>query len=116
MADKKRVIINADDFGYSDERNKGIVESFVSGVVSSVSLLVNGSSALDAIRLAEENAIPLGLHLNLTEGLPIRKAKNTLTDKSGFLRGKMGFREALENGQIDKTEVKLSKQASQGRG
>lgn len=108
MADKigkKKIIINADDFGYSAERNKGIVESFVRGVVSSVSLLVNGSSALEAIALAKGNMMPLGLHVNLTEGRPLRKGHNTLTDESGFLRGKMGFREALRNGQINEAEV-----------
>ena len=105
---RKQVIVNADDFGYSDERNKGIVESFKFGVVSSVSLLVNGSSAREAIQLAQVNEMPLGLHLNLTEGLSIRKVKNTLTDDSGFFRGKMGFREALRDGRIDKLEVKYS--------
>jgi len=102
---RKSIIINADDFGYCDNRNAGIVKSFNQGVVSSVSLLVNGASAKQAVCLAREHSIPLGLHLNLTEGRPIAQNHRTLIGNNGCLRGKMGFRESLKLGQIDAIEV-----------
>ena len=101
------LVINADDFGYCDQRNRGIVESFQNGVVSSASLLANADRALEAVQLSEEYGIPLGLHLNLTEGRPIKILYNSLTSEKGFLRGKFKFREALKNGEIDLDEVCL---------
>lgn len=111
MADKFTVkgtrvlIINADDFGYCDQRNRGIVESFQAGVVSSATLLVNADKALEAVKLSNEHGIPLGLHLNLTEGRPITACHNSLTADNGLMRGKFGFREALKSGEINLDEV-----------
>ena len=101
------LIVNADDFGYCDQRNQGILESFQYGVVSSVSLLVNSVNASEAVQMAKTYGIPLGLHLNLTEGYPMERHHKTLTSHRGFMRGKFGFREALKSGIIDLDEVKM---------
>ena len=45
------LVINADDFGYCEQRNRGIVESVQSGVVSSTSLLVNADKDRKSTRL-----------------------------------------------------------------
>lgn len=100
------LVVNADDFGYCDQRNRGIVESFQNGVVSSASILPNADKAFEAVQLSEKYGIPLGLHLNLTEGRPIKTRNNTLTER-GLLRGKFKFREALKNGEIDLDEVHI---------
>ena len=100
------LVINADDFGYCEQRNRGIVESVQSGVVSSTSLLVNADKALEAVKLAREYSIPLGLHLNLTEGRTMKSRLSSLTLENGFMRGKFGFRKALENGEIDLNEAR----------
>lgn len=47
-----KLIVTGDDFGYCPQRNRGIVECFLAGAVSNVSLLVNGSAAADAAKLA----------------------------------------------------------------
>ena len=104
------LIVNADDFGYCEQRNRGIVKSFQDGIVSSASLLVNAESALEAIQLSKKCGIPLGIHLNLTEGRPIKSKTHykSLTSEEGFLRGKFGFREALKNEEIDLDEVNFN--------
>lgn len=102
----KQLVVNADDFGYCDQRNRGIVESFQDGVVSSASLLVNAVKASDGVKLSRHYGIPLGLHLNLTEGSPIKQKCSSLTSENGFFKGKFGFREALMRGEIDLKEVK----------
>jgi hypothetical protein len=56
----KILIITADDFGYDDDRNRGIVESFTKGAITRTSLLVNGVSCVNACRLAKLYNIPLG--------------------------------------------------------
>ena len=45
----KRLIVNADDFGFSPNRNRGIIESVEKGIVTSVSILVNFPAAEEAI-------------------------------------------------------------------
>jgi len=79
------VIINADDFGYAEERDRGILEAAVKGCVSSVSILANGRNAEVAVerwkKLRDEpqtsDKCPgLGLHINFTEGEPIAAAED----------------------------------------
>ncbi|XP_061187842.1 carbohydrate deacetylase-like [Saccostrea echinata] len=103
---RKLLVINADDFGYSVVRNKGIVECFQEGAISGVTLMVNGVAAEDGARRAKEVGMPTGMHLNITEGNPIGKMSKTLTDDKGKFLGNFGFREALANGKIDLEEVK----------
>ncbi|KAJ8312906.1 hypothetical protein KUTeg_010279, partial [Tegillarca granosa] len=54
------LVINADDFGYSKERNEGIVECFKQKIITSTSLLVNGIAVSDAARLSLQHEIPTG--------------------------------------------------------
>ncbi|XP_014778293.1 carbohydrate deacetylase isoform X1 [Octopus bimaculoides] len=99
-----KLIINADDVGYSQIRDEGIAECIDAGSVTSCSLLVNGVSAKSII-IARCPKVSLGLHLNLTEGCPIGSLYDTLTNEEGFFRGKFGFREAVDNGKIDSEEI-----------
>uniref|UniRef100_A0A452I2U1 Carbohydrate deacetylase n=1 Tax=Gopherus agassizii TaxID=38772 RepID=A0A452I2U1_9SAUR len=104
-----KLIVTGDDFGYCPRRNQGIVECFLAGAVSNVSLLVNGSAAADAAQLARRHNIPIGLHANLSEGSPVCKAlkkNSSLLNKDGFFHGKMGFRTVLAKGLLKMSEVK----------
>mmetsp|Transcript_6411 Transcript_6411/g.11002 ORF Transcript_6411/g.11002 Transcript_6411/m.11002 type:complete len:641 (-) Transcript_6411:3194-5116(-) len=64
-------IVTADDLGYSQLRDQGIVAGIENGVVSRASLLVNGLSAEYAANQAKDKNICTGLHVNLTEGFPV---------------------------------------------
>ena len=66
------LIIVADDFGVSEQRNLGILHAMEAGVVTLASVMVNGAAAEAGIQLARERGFlgRLGLHLNLTEGRP----------------------------------------------
>ncbi|XP_007422504.1 carbohydrate deacetylase [Python bivittatus] len=104
-----KLIITGDDFGYCPRRNQGIVECFLTGAISNVSLLVNGSAVSDAVQLAKKHCIPIGLHANLSEGTPVcpaLKKKSTLLNKEGFFHGKMGIRTSLNKGLLNMAEVK----------
>ncbi|NWV01470.1 YDJC deacetylase, partial [Upupa epops] len=104
-----KLIVTGDDFGYCPRRNQGIVECFLAGAVSNVSLLVNGSAAADAAELARRYNIPIGLHANLSEGSPVckmLKTNSSLLNQDGFFHGKMGFRTALSKGLLNMSEVK----------
>lgn len=67
---RKRLIITADDFGYSKQRDAGILSAFHRKSITRASLLVDGENARQAALLAKLHGIPLGLHFNITEGYP----------------------------------------------
>ncbi|XP_061116732.1 carbohydrate deacetylase [Conger conger] len=107
---KVKLVVTGDDFGYCPRRNRGIVDCFQAGAISNVSLLVNGCSAKDAADLAKRYDMPIGLHANLSEGLPVcsnLRSGTTLLNKDGFFHGKMGFRKQLQNGQLRMAEVEM---------
>jgi predicted glycoside hydrolase/deacetylase ChbG (UPF0249 family) len=59
----RRLIVNADDFGASRGINRGIVECYRHGIVTSTSLMVTGRELDDALCLAEQNpGLAIGLH------------------------------------------------------
>ncbi|XP_069476065.1 carbohydrate deacetylase [Ambystoma mexicanum] len=106
---KVKLIVTGDDFGYCPRRNRGIVDCFLAGAVSNVSLLVNGQAASDAALLARRHDIPIGLHANLSEGSPVCEAlqrKSSLLNEDGFFHGKMGIRKALAEGRLEMSEIK----------
>lgn len=63
----KKLIITADDFGITEDANRGIIECYKKGIVTDMSLLSVGESFSSAVNLAKENNIKtLGIHLALT--------------------------------------------------
>ncbi|MBS1197400.1 MAG: carbohydrate deacetylase-like isoform [Proteobacteria bacterium] len=97
------LIINADDLGICSERDKGILQLFGCGAISSASLLVDGENAEAAASQATALDLPLGLHLNLTEGRA--PPDSGLGDDSGQLRGKFGLRVALAENWIAASDI-----------
>lgn len=64
----KKLIVNADDFGYAHGVNRGIIEAYERGIVTSTSLMINGQATREAVKLAKENpGLGLGLHFVLTD-------------------------------------------------
>ncbi len=62
MAVRRRLLqITADDYGYSSERNRGIVECHQRGGVTQTSLMVTGVAAQEAAALAQTNGITTGI-------------------------------------------------------
>jgi predicted glycoside hydrolase/deacetylase ChbG (UPF0249 family) len=59
----RRLVLNADDFGYDPAVTQGIVEAMTRGVVSSTTMIVNAPHSAHAAERA--NGLAIGLHLNL---------------------------------------------------
>ncbi|XP_036210135.1 carbohydrate deacetylase isoform X3 [Myotis myotis] len=113
-----RLVVTADDFGYCPRRDEGIVEAFLAGAVTSVSLLVNGATAESAAELARRHRIPTGLHANLSEGRPVGPARHgasSLLSPEGFFLGKMGFREAVAAKDVVLSQVREELEAQLSR-
>jgi hopanoid biosynthesis associated protein HpnK len=69
----KRLIVNADDFGWSDAVTSGILKAHREGILTSTTLMANLPGAAEALDRARREApgLAVGLHLNLTEGEPL---------------------------------------------
>lgn len=81
----KKIIINADDFGYSVNKNEAIKYGFQSGVITSSSIITNMDGFYQAINevLEEIPFIDLGFHFNISEGKSLTNP-SLLTDKNGY--------------------------------
>jgi predicted glycoside hydrolase/deacetylase ChbG (UPF0249 family) len=65
----RRLVVNADDFGFTRDVNRGIVEAHQRGILTSTTLMANGSQFDDAVRLALENpSLDVGVHGVLVQG------------------------------------------------
>lgn len=78
-----KVVINADDLGFTKGVTDGIIYGFKKGVISSTTALCNMKNIVYAAeRVKECKGLGVGVHLTLTLGRPITEAK-TLVDEDG---------------------------------
>jgi len=100
----RRLIVNADDFGFTAGINRGIVESHTRGIVTSCTLMANGRAFDDAVRLAKSfPRLSVGCHVVLIDGEPVLDAKQlpSLTSSSAQFRdGVMSFAVAQRTHEI----------------
>jgi chitin disaccharide deacetylase len=79
-----KLVINADDFGYSKGVNLGILEAYNHGVVSSTTMMVNMPGAAHAAALALAHpGLGVGIHLVLDCGYPVHSNVSSLVDGTG---------------------------------
>jgi predicted glycoside hydrolase/deacetylase ChbG (UPF0249 family) len=116
----RRLIVNADDFGFAPGNNKGIVECLAAGVVRSVSVSANGAAAQEAPRLVERFPdVSVGIHLDLSEGPCVcdpRDIPDLATERGEFLQEE--FRRKAMRGRIphDQMVRELAAQVERLRG
>src|SRR5579862_1289661 len=69
--DVKRLVVNADDFGFTHDVNQGIVKAHRDGILTATTLMATGPAFEDAVRLAKENpSLDVGCHLVLVGAPP----------------------------------------------
>lgn len=75
-----RIIVNADDCGYSKRINAHIRNAIEKGQVTSATIIPNMSDFYGAVNLYEEfhDSVSFGIHLNLTEGEPLLSSPELL--------------------------------------
>ncbi len=100
-----RLIVNADDLGAGHRTDRGIFEAYSKGIVTCASVLPNGPSFTDALREADRLGLPLGVHLNLSEGRPLTGAIAGLTDAAGGFPGKYETRKRLMTAAVRSEEI-----------
>lgn len=108
----KRLVINADDFGYCPSRNQAIIDLYNSGAITSASFIVNSQSSLEAGKSIQSAQLPFGLHFNITEGRPTSSSSvQSLCNDEGFFLGKFGFRKRLQEDRISLNEAGIELQS-----
>ena len=66
MSGRKQLVVNADDFGFTPDVNRGIVDAHRRGILTATTLMANGAAFDDAVRLARETpTLDIGCHLVL---------------------------------------------------
>lgn len=86
----KSLIVNADDLGWTEGVNRGIVEAHRNGIVTSASLLANGSAFASGVEVARSvPGLGVGVHLNLSDGPPVaaRELVTSLVNDRGEFEG-----------------------------
>ena len=74
-----RLIVNADDFGFTRDVNAGIILAHRRGILTATTLMANGPAFEDAIRAAEETPeLDVGCHLVLVGGRSVRQPAEAL--------------------------------------
>jgi predicted glycoside hydrolase/deacetylase ChbG (UPF0249 family) len=81
-----KLIVNADDFGYSESISAGIVRAHHDGIVTATTLMTNAPHTEGAAKLARATpTLDVGVHLVLTFDRPLADVEliQTLVDKDG---------------------------------
>ncbi|HEY9142177.1 MAG TPA: ChbG/HpnK family deacetylase [Bryobacteraceae bacterium] len=69
MSARRQLVVNADDFGFTPDVNRGIVEAHRRGILTAATLVANGDAFDDAVRLARDTpGLDVGCHLVLIGG------------------------------------------------
>lgn len=67
-----RLILNADDFGWSEGVNSAVARLYDAGIVTSTSLMVGGPAAAGAVEvLRSRPGLAAGLHLSLVDAVAV---------------------------------------------
>lgn len=77
----RSLIVNADDFGYSYGINKGIIEAYKDGIVTSTSVMVNAIAAHEAVNLVNYPELSIGLHFYPDPQLSLEQELKAQIDK-----------------------------------
>lgn len=91
---KKYIIIRADDLGYSEGINYGILKTIKDGVIKTVCSMVNMDASEHGFNLIKEYKCCLGLHTNISVGKPICDPSTikSLVDENGNFKSSKIYR------------------------
>ena len=83
-----KIIVNADDFGYSEGVNHGIISAHKNGIVTSCTVMANMPGFEHGMELIKENpTLKCGFLMTLTCYKPLLKDHKTIVDQNGdFIR------------------------------
>lgn len=78
MPSATRLVINADDFGYSPQINRGILHCAARGRVTATGVMANSALTAQDFGDLRGAGLSLGVHLNLSHGAPLSSSMRAL--------------------------------------
>jgi predicted glycoside hydrolase/deacetylase ChbG (UPF0249 family) len=102
------LIVNADDYGYFRCVSRGILKAVTHGIVTATGVLANAIQfAEDAALLRVCESVDVGVHLNLTEGVPLTtEMRSSLSRSGGRFPGKLSIASAILSGGVKTGQVR----------
>jgi chitin disaccharide deacetylase len=108
----RRLIVNADDFGLTSGVNRGIIQAYEQGIVTSATLMACGAKFQEAVDCAARSPqLSIGCHVLLVDASPVlelQQVSTLVTANSGSPR----FRDSLVNfagcaiaGRLDEDQI-----------
>lgn len=80
------LIVNADDLGFCEGNTLGIFLAHLDGIVTSTTVMMNMPYARKALLMARDfPSLGVGVHLNITAGMPLIKGDNTFVKDGRFI-------------------------------
>jgi chitin disaccharide deacetylase len=110
----RRLIVNADDFGYTSGVNRAILQAHTHGIVTSSTLMANGGAFTQAVDMAKSSPnLSVGCHVVLIDGQPVVEASKiaTITDSEGFRDGLKTFVARALSGRMSSSEIESEAEA-----
>lgn len=107
----RRLIVNADDFGFTPGVNRAILEAHTNGIVTSSTLMANGPAFDEAVAMASSApGLSVGCHVVLIDGEPVLPPErlSTLVAKSSggrFHHGLKSFIALAVSGRLSGQEI-----------
>jgi predicted glycoside hydrolase/deacetylase ChbG (UPF0249 family) len=112
---RRRLIVNADDYGLTPGVSRGILDAHRRGIVTSTTLLVNRPVDPVLVEALKASTLGVGLHLNLTLGPPVAPAKRVASLVDGEGRFVRDAREAARRARPDEARIELGMQIDEFR-
>jgi chitin disaccharide deacetylase len=110
----RRLIINADDFGFTSGVNRAIIEAHTRGIVTSSTLMANGPAFGEAVEMAKASPdLSVGCHVVLIDGEPVLDPSriSTITDSRRFRDRLKTFAARALTGRMNAREIEAEASA-----
>ena len=94
-----KMLVRADDLGYSEAFNYGLARAVKSGIVRCVGVMTNMEWAEHGVRLLDGTDVIFTVHANICQGKPISDPASipSLVDENGEFKDKALYRAAKED-------------------
>lgn len=95
----KKILIRADDLGYSEAVNYGIEKTIKDGLIKSVGMMTNMPTSIHGFNLIKKYDICLGQHTNICVGKPVSDPKiiPSLLNENGDFKASKDYRNSVED-------------------
>ena len=94
-----KLLVRADDLGYSEAFNYGLARAVKSGIVRCVGVMPNMEWAEHGVNLLKDTDVIFTVHANICQGKPITDPKliPSLVDDNGIFKDKEIYRSAKDD-------------------